>query len=105
VVAEVTRIISDLHYGDPASRVRSLDALQPLFSGADRMVFNGDSVETRRNPIAHKTDQIRGEFLDFARSAAPGCTIVAGSGSSGTAGSNGTTGANGVTGAGADEAG
>lgn len=78
MVADVTRIISDLHYGDPASRVRSLDALQPLFSGADRMVFNGDSVETRRNPIADTTGKIREEFLDFARSATPGCTIVAG---------------------------
>jgi len=78
VVPEVTRIISDLHYGDPASWVRSLDGLQPLFSGADRVVFNGDSVETRRSPIAHKTDQIRKEFLDFTRGTAPGCAVIAG---------------------------
>jgi predicted phosphodiesterase len=78
VVAEVTRILSDLHYGDPASRVRSLEALRPLFAGADRIVFNGDSVETRPSPILHVTDAIRREFVEFARSAASPCTVVTG---------------------------
>ncbi len=78
MAAEVTRILSDLHYGDPASRVCSLDALRPLFAGADRVVFNGDSVETRRSPITQQTNQIREEFLDFARSAVPGCLVVTG---------------------------
>jgi predicted phosphodiesterase len=78
VVAEVTRIISDLHYGDPASRVRSLDALQPLFAGADRVVFNGDSVETRQNPIPQKTAEVRQEFIEFTRNAVPGCTVITG---------------------------
>jgi predicted phosphodiesterase len=78
VAAEVTRVLSDLHYGDPASRVRSLDALRPLFAGADRVVFNGDSVETRRSPISEQTNRIREEFLDFARNAVPGCTVITG---------------------------
>ena len=76
--ADVTRIFSDLHYGDPASRVRSLAALQPLFSGADRVVFNGDSVETRRSPVSHATNRIREEFLDFTSNTTPGCTVIAG---------------------------
>jgi len=78
VVAEVTRILSDLHYGDPASRVRSLAALEPLFAGADRIVFNGDSVETRRSPISSQTNEIRKEFLEFTRTAVPGCTVLTG---------------------------
>jgi predicted phosphodiesterase len=78
VVGEVIRILSDLHYGDPASRVRSLDALCPLFAGADRIVFNGDSLETRRSPIANQTDALRREFLEFTRHEVPRCTVVAG---------------------------
>ena len=78
MVAKVTRILSDLHYGDPASRVRSLDALCPLFAGADRIVFNGDSVETRHSPISDQTEAIRREFLEFAQNAAPRCTVMTG---------------------------
>lgn len=78
MVAEVTRILSDLHYGDPASRVRSLDELRPLFAGADRVLFNGDSIETRRSPISRQTDEIRREFIEFTRSMGPGCTVVTG---------------------------
>jgi predicted phosphodiesterase len=74
----VTRIVSDLHYGDPASRVRSLEALRPLFDGADRVVFNGDSLETRRSPAAQQTAAIRQEFIEFARASVPCCTIITG---------------------------
>jgi predicted phosphodiesterase len=78
VAAEITRILSDLHYGDPASRVRSLAALGPLFAGADRIVFNGDTVETRPSPISSQTDEVRREFLEFARHEVPRCTLVTG---------------------------
>lgn len=77
-VSEVTRIISDLHFGDPASRVRSLDGLQPLLAGAGRVVFNGDSVETRQNPAASRTAAVREEFAEFTRRTVPGCTIITG---------------------------
>jgi len=78
VVAEVTRILSDLHYGDPSSRVRRLDALGPLFAGADRIVFNGDSLETRPSPGSAETDAFRAEFIEFTRRAVPRCTVVTG---------------------------
>jgi predicted phosphodiesterase len=42
-----TRIISDLHFGHPASFVRDLRQIAPLVEGADQMIFNGDSVEMR----------------------------------------------------------
>jgi predicted phosphodiesterase len=78
VVTQVTRIISDLHYGDPASRVRSLASLQPLFAGADRVVFNGDSVETRQSPVAHQTATLREEFGKFTRSTVPDSIVITG---------------------------
>ncbi len=78
MVVEVTRVFSDLHYGDPASRVRSLPALCPLFAGADRIIFNGDSLETRRSPIASESEARRGEFLGFTRNEAPRCIVVTG---------------------------
>lgn len=41
------RIFSDLHYGDRASAWISLKSLRPLFEGADEIVLNGDTVDTR----------------------------------------------------------
>ncbi|MEI6351909.1 MAG: metallophosphoesterase [Verrucomicrobiota bacterium] len=56
-----TRILSDLHFGHPTSFVRATEQLAPLLEGADRVIFNGDSVEMRfveeRGPAA----------VDFAR--------------------------------------
>lgn len=42
----VTRVFSDLHLGHPASTVRSVPDLFPLFEGCDRVILNGDTVET-----------------------------------------------------------
>jgi predicted phosphodiesterase len=41
------RILSDLHFGHPASYLTSPDQLKPLLEGIERVVFNGDSVEMR----------------------------------------------------------
>lgn len=40
------RIFSDIHFGDPSSAVHDLDALAPLFAGADRIILNGDTIDT-----------------------------------------------------------
>ncbi|MFH1497341.1 MAG: metallophosphoesterase [Verrucomicrobiota bacterium] len=40
------RIFSDLHFGDPCSTLRSLEALTPLFGDADELIFNGDTLDT-----------------------------------------------------------
>lgn len=42
-----TRILSDLHFGHPASYLTRLEMLAPLLEGVGHLVFNGDSVETR----------------------------------------------------------
>lgn len=78
VAIRITRILSDLHFGDPASRVRSLAALRPLLAGADRIVFNGDSFETRFSPAARQVEEMRRLFLEFVRAEAPGAVLLTG---------------------------
>ncbi|HWA84774.1 MAG TPA: metallophosphoesterase [Opitutus sp.] len=68
----ITRIFSDLHYGDRASKLTRLAALAPLIDGADRIILNGDTLDTRpsRDPAA--TAVLRAEVADFfGRLAAP----------------------------------
>ena len=47
MAAPVTRIISDLHYADSTSWVRSLASLRPLFEEADQIIVNGDAVDSQ----------------------------------------------------------
>src|SRR3984957_7305668 len=42
---EPIRILSDIHFGHPASMVESPEQLLPLLSGVKTVVFNGDTVE------------------------------------------------------------
>ena len=44
---EPIRIISDLHYGHPASIIERPEQLVPLFQDAGTVIFNGDTVELR----------------------------------------------------------
>ena len=74
----LTRILSDLHYGDPTSRVQSLASLRPLFEGADHIVFNGDSVETRPGPPADWRRKLRAQFLEFVQREVPRAIVVTG---------------------------
>ncbi len=46
-LAEPIRILSDLHFGHPASLIESAESLLPLFRGMRTVVFNGDTVEMR----------------------------------------------------------
>jgi len=43
----ITRILSDLHFGHKSSVVREWSQIAPLMEGADRILFNGDTVEMR----------------------------------------------------------
>lgn len=62
--AALTRIVSDVHYADRSSRVRSLRELGPLFEGASSLVFNGDTVDTRPHRSGHKPADLRAEVLE-----------------------------------------
>jgi predicted phosphodiesterase len=44
---EPIRVISDLHFGHPASIIEEPGQLLPLFRGAKTVIFNGDTVELR----------------------------------------------------------
>lgn len=46
-LAEPIRILSDIHFGHPASAVEKVESLRPLFRGMGTVVFNGDTVELR----------------------------------------------------------
>ncbi len=78
VAVENIRILSDLHFGDPGSRVCSLPALCPLFVGADRVVFNGDSVDTRVCPEGRRPTEYRRLFQEFVSGEAPRYCLLTG---------------------------
>lgn len=62
LVPAVTRILSDLHYGDRASLVGRLEQLAPLLRDADQVVINGDSMDTRPGPDSEHTARVRAEI-------------------------------------------
>jgi len=64
VGAELIRIVSDVHYADRGSRVRSLSQLGPLLEGTTSLVFNGDTLDTRPNEDMPRTAALRSEVLD-----------------------------------------
>jgi len=61
----ITRIFSDLHYGDRASALKTLRTLEPLFAGADRIVLNGDTLDTRPSPDPAATAALRAEVVGY----------------------------------------
>lgn len=74
----LTRILSDLHYGDHAGRLRRLEELAPLLEGVDRLVLNGDSVDTRPSAQPAHTTRSRTELLAFLAGRVPRLTVVTG---------------------------
>lgn len=71
------RILSDLHYGDRASRVTRLAQLEPLLAGCARLVFNGDTLDTRPGPHPEHTARCREEIRAFA-AGLPDATFLTG---------------------------
>ena len=70
--AEITRVVSDVHYGDRATRVRSLAQLSPLFDGASAFILNGDTLDTRPGPPPeHAREEMRKVREFFARAPCP----------------------------------
>jgi predicted phosphodiesterase len=75
---DVIRILSDLHYGDRGSRIKSLPSLAPLFEGAASLVLNGDTLDTRPGPDPSATVGLRAEVTDFFARSAPATTFLTG---------------------------
>ena len=74
----VTRIFSDVHYGDHSSRVRSLSQLLPLTEGASRLVVNGDMLDTRQGPNPAHTEACRADVRGFVERAGIPVTFLTG---------------------------
>ena len=73
-----TRIISDLHYGDRASRVKRLCQIAPLLDGPARLVVNGDALDTRLGAHPARTMALRDEVLDFFARESPPAQLLTG---------------------------
>lgn len=71
----LTRILSDLHYDDTTSQVRSLDMLRPLLDGADRVIVNGDALDSQ--VISHGPALIA-EVKSFFATHAPETLFISG---------------------------
>ena len=63
--AGLTRIFSDIHFGDRASRVDRLAQLRPLLGGVDHAILNGDTLDTRPGPSPAHTADCRSAVLTF----------------------------------------
>lgn len=74
----LTRIFSDLHLRDRTSSLHDLAQLEPLFAGADAIVLNGDTIETRPGPNPADTAALRDELETFCRRCAPPVTALTG---------------------------
>lgn len=62
---EITRILSDLHFGDRASRVYRLEQVRPLLQGVAHVVLNGDTLDTRPGPDPAHTEDCRAAVARF----------------------------------------
>lgn len=76
--APITRIVSDVHYGERSSTVRSFRQLAPLLDGAAALVFNGDTFDTRPAKEPRITADLRREVLGFSASAGIPVSFVTG---------------------------
>jgi len=74
----LTRILSDLHYGDHAGRLRRLEELNPMLRGVDHLVLNGDSVDTRPSAQPHHSARCRAELLAFCAERVPRLSLITG---------------------------
>jgi predicted phosphodiesterase len=78
LVPGLIRIFSDLHYGDRASRLRSLAQLDPLLEGVDQLILNGDTYDTRPSSHPAQTARIRAETSAYFARCAPAVTHLTG---------------------------
>lgn len=62
VPAPTLRIFSDLHFADPGSWLERVDMLKPLLEGADKVVLNGDTLDTQ---ITNDPDALVAEVKQF----------------------------------------
>ena len=74
----LTRVLSDIHFGDHASRVGQLAQLGPLLDGVSHLVLNGDTLDTRPGPNPAHTSECRAQVIDFFPRHAPTVSYLSG---------------------------
>lgn len=72
------RILSDLHYAEPASRVLDLRSLTPLLEEPEQLVLNGDSIDTRFIDSDPSMARGREAFLAFIEPFRARLTLITG---------------------------
>jgi UDP-2,3-diacylglucosamine pyrophosphatase LpxH len=70
----LTRLFSDLHLGHPASTIRDVTELFPLFENCRRVILNGDTVETCSGALAEISLERAGDL--FSRMGEKGIKTV-----------------------------
>lgn len=71
----MTRILSDIHYADSGSWVQELRALAPLIEGVDRLIVNGDALDTQ---VTHRADELAAALQGFVKERVAAATFVTG---------------------------
>ncbi|WP_175414692.1 metallophosphoesterase family protein [Nibricoccus aquaticus] len=71
----LTRILSDLHFDDATSQVRSLAMLRPLIDGADRIIVNGDALDSQ---VTARGPELIREVKTFFAAHTPEALFIAG---------------------------
>ncbi|MEM9882320.1 MAG: metallophosphoesterase [Planctomycetota bacterium] len=71
-------ILSDTHLGAPGRGAGSVAALRPLWAGADRVVFNGDTAETRGRRHATEAERRIDELRRLTAEDGVELTLIAG---------------------------
>lgn len=72
------RVLSDLHYAEPASRVLALGSVRPLLDGPERVILNGDSIDTRFVEASPRQADARDAFLAFVAPDRDRVTLITG---------------------------
>jgi predicted phosphodiesterase len=72
------RILSDIHFGDRASAVVSLDSLAPLLEGVGELWLNGDTLDTRPGGPPGRMEERREHVLNFFLHQVPSVTYLTG---------------------------
>lgn len=62
-VSGPVRILSDLHFGHPSSRIREVAMLRPLLEGSTKVVFNGDTCEQLYSGWSGEGERLRCELV------------------------------------------
>lgn len=59
------RILSDLHFAEPATRIGALRQIAPLLDEPEQLILNGDSIDTRFVDTQPASAAGRDRFLEF----------------------------------------